>query len=1141
MLSWLPVVLVVFVVEDVELVLVGVGVVVKLRLVWQVERDFVDVSLGAGSLRGALAGHPAGARASSPDAGAASGVGLHGARGAVRAGPPSPCRGANALAPATPALLGAAAVGQLCARRRGGRPSGAPRPRGPGRGPTSLGALDAETEKLMHAGMRNLLGAEDNKMAQKLNEALSATEEEKEKLQEALKEVKGLKLSLSAWEARHSSTMNDLLAARTKIIDAKDDMEAMRTKELQAALSAADLERAKLEDFEQLRARDKDLAALAKISTQARAELEAERAARAADAESAAALLAAERAEASERLREAQDDAARQGLAEAAAAADRGAPEATGLGCEAERFEFCTVMAPGIASCASSDDLSLPTSGRGGLRRVQSAPVLPRGPVVMRPAICPALAWADMLELDALLPDDSHTPSGGAGLSAILAGLDDGRAFPDGRSPFEAPVGTLPPSTPATSDRAVNCTRTRLSTKARPFVAAGAAAAETLWQRSAWACGRDSERPSIARQKSDACSAPETRTTVMMRNVPYRWTRQKLLTLLDSKGFATKYDFVYQMGCALCRRSPPGRSISVLSICLGCGIGHEGPARHKISPAGCSSARCPQRGLVAIPVDFETTHSRGFSFVNLTSVSHVKPFVETFGGFCDWQSGACKKKCEVCWSETQTLESNILRYKGSLVMDPSVPDDFKPIVLKDGVRIPFPQSIREYHEFGQKSGTRNELEAAAAQEAANLRALADQKRAKLDAARSDLRASREPAQSERLLRTGGTEGEAKRKCDLGKGYGFGGYSAQGVERVSATASSADGSSLLGAAKHVDFNHLIRVAFWFVSVCQILNTMATTNRGEIGFTSHRVLSRQAGAGQDSSHLLTTLLALANWLSVVTLPKLNGEQWVAILVDYLEDQLGHDMTLSMVITQVSAALWANPHVGRPVARVLPCASVALAGWRVLRSPASWPPLPIECMAAIAVRLAAEGELLMTLFAWVSFETYRRPSEQFLVPLLLQVKRWAGDSGLLLPFFRVEAWVRFQAAPEAVIFGSLRPTLYGASHDRATNSWSAHDVQARGLWKSSTLVMRYEKHSRLALAYCRFAGSPVVPDAFGGQGGLAKAARRRGYVAIAVDLSQGEESDLLQGDVVALLIGWINSGQAVPGVRVLNQGHS
>jgi len=270
----------------------------------------------------------------------------------------------------------------------------------------------------------------------------------------------------------------------------------------------------------------------------------------------------------------------------------------------------------------------------------------------MRPAICPALAWADMLELDALLPDDSHTPSGGAGLSAILAGLDDGRAFPDGRSPFEAPVGTLPPSTPATSDRAVNCTRTRLSTKARPFVAAGAAAAETLWQRSAWACGRDSERPSIARQKSDACSAPETRTTVMMRNVPYRWTRQKLLALLDSKGFATKYDFVY------------------------------------------------------IPVDFETTHSRGFSFVNLTSVSHVKPFVETFGGFCDWRSGACKKKCEVCWSETQTLESNILRYKGSLVMDPSVPDDFKPIVLKDGVRIPFPQSIREYHEFGQKSGTR---------------------------------------------------------------------------------------------------------------------------------------------------------------------------------------------------------------------------------------------------------------------------------------------------------------------------------------------------------------------------------------------------------------------------------------------------
>lgn len=41
--------------------------------------------------------------------------------------------------------------------------------------------------------------------------------------------------------------------------------------------------------------------------------------------------------------------------------------------------------------------------------------------------------------------------------------------------------------------------------------------------------------------------------------------------------------------------------------------------------------------------------------------------------------------------------------------------------------------------------------------------------------------------------------EEKRRCDLGRGYGPGGYTAQGGERVSATASRPDGSALLGAA------------------------------------------------------------------------------------------------------------------------------------------------------------------------------------------------------------------------------------------------------------------------------------------------------------------------------------------------------
>ncbi|CAK0891876.1 unnamed protein product [Prorocentrum cordatum] len=333
-------------------------------------------------------------------------------------------------------------------------------------------------------------------------------------------------------------------------------------------------------------------------------------------------------------------------------------------------------MASAIASAFSVDERPFSTPGHGaglgaqvggGLRRAQSAPVLSRGPAVACRTGCPALAWADMLELDAPAPlsDDSSTASSEDVLSASLALLDEGGASPAGSrglSPAAActPLGllfqvpyTLPLKAPAASDRAVGCTRTSLSAKARPFVAAGVTAAETLLQRSpcTWAVGRDGEWPLKVRPKNDACNAPVTRTTVMMRNVPYMWTREKLLALLDSKGFAKKYDFVY------------------------------------------------------VPIDFETTHTRGYCFVNLTSPSHVEPFFETFGGFCDWQCEACRKECQVCWSETQTLHSNILRYKDSNVMSPSVPDAYKPIILKDGVRIPFPQPARECREFGKSSGT----------------------------------------------------------------------------------------------------------------------------------------------------------------------------------------------------------------------------------------------------------------------------------------------------------------------------------------------------------------------------------------------------------------------------------------------------
>ena len=52
-------------------------------------------------------------------------------------------------------------------------------------------------------------------------------------------------------------------------------------------------------------------------------------------------------------------------------------------------------------------------------------------------------------------------------------------------------------------------------------------------------------------------------------------------------------------------------------------------------------------------------------------------------------------------------------------------------------------------------------------------------------------------------------------------------------------------------------------------------------------------------------------------------------------------------------------------------------------------------------------------------------------------------------------------------------------GASHDRATNSRSLREIQARGFWKQSSSVQRYEKHARLGLqiSSIRLAARPRV----------------------------------------------------------------
>eukprot|EP00913_Durusdinium_trenchii_P000434 g397.t1 len=67
----------------------------------------------------------------------------------------------------------------------------------------------------------------------------------------------------------------------------------------------------------------------------------------------------------------------------------------------------------------------------------------------------------------------------------------------------------------------------------------------------------------------------------------------------------------------------------------------------------------------------------------------------TFHGFSDWALPTAKV-CEVRWSGPhQGLRAHVDRYRNSPVMHKSVPDDYKPMIFKDGVRKAFPRPTKK--------------------------------------------------------------------------------------------------------------------------------------------------------------------------------------------------------------------------------------------------------------------------------------------------------------------------------------------------------------------------------------------------------------------------------------------------------------
>lgn len=130
------------------------------------------------------------------------------------------------------------------------------------------------------------------------------------------------------------------------------------------------------------------------------------------------------------------------------------------------------------------------------------------------------------------------------------------------------------------------------------------------------------------------------RTTAMLRNIPNDYTRCMLTSLLDSEGFAGLYNFLY------------------------------------------------------LPIDFIRGAGIGYAFVNMVSNVEADRFLEHFSGFSSWCIPS-RKIADVSWSNpNQGLSVHIERYRNSTVMHHGVPDEYKPLILLDGCRVPFPAPTR---------------------------------------------------------------------------------------------------------------------------------------------------------------------------------------------------------------------------------------------------------------------------------------------------------------------------------------------------------------------------------------------------------------------------------------------------------------
>ncbi|EER12764.1 heterogeneous nuclear ribonucleoprotein, putative [Perkinsus marinus ATCC 50983] len=159
--------------------------------------------------------------------------------------------------------------------------------------------------------------------------------------------------------------------------------------------------------------------------------------------------------------------------------------------------------------------------------------------------------------------------------------------------------------------------------------------------------GPPSSRANSAPTRNNSGSSQNSdsgKTTVMLRNIPNKYTQKILLNSIDGRGFEGTYDFFY------------------------------------------------------LPIDFRNRCNLGYAFINFTTHESAVAFTNSFNGY-SLPAFKSTKVCEVCWARVQGLEANVDHYRNSPVNE--MPhNEYKPMLFARGQYIPFPMPPLPYAASG---------------------------------------------------------------------------------------------------------------------------------------------------------------------------------------------------------------------------------------------------------------------------------------------------------------------------------------------------------------------------------------------------------------------------------------------------------